>query len=207
MRLEDKLHSPNKETKMHQHRPLKKAQREIPYRGPVAKGSAQNPMAHGNICVIDVCSCGASRRTNVNGPHVERGPWISSGVVTWQSPGGAKIDICQTCELGMTEWPRDQSGQEYCSVSQGLHPGACQLCSSDKISLELDEDGSPRFFFAGKQMETSEGIRALMAERNLTARELADIVGSSPRSIADWRSGENVPMKPFLLLLKAWLEK
>jgi hypothetical protein len=32
-------------------------------------------MAHGNICVIDTCSCGAVRKTNINGNHIERGPW------------------------------------------------------------------------------------------------------------------------------------
>jgi hypothetical protein len=35
----------------------------------------QNPAAHGNICVVDTCRCGAQRRTNVNQIHVERGPW------------------------------------------------------------------------------------------------------------------------------------
>jgi hypothetical protein len=31
--------------------------------------------AHGNIVRIDVCGCGAIRRTNINQQHVERGQW------------------------------------------------------------------------------------------------------------------------------------
>jgi hypothetical protein len=36
----------------------------------------ENRAAHGNICVIDTCKCGATRRINVNGTHIERGAWI-----------------------------------------------------------------------------------------------------------------------------------
>lgn len=45
-----------------------------PFFGPVA--ARQNPAAHGGCCEIARCRCGATRRTNVNGRHVERGPWI-----------------------------------------------------------------------------------------------------------------------------------
>lgn len=34
--------------------------------------------AHGNVCVVDTCRCGAERQTNVNGRHVERGPWSNT---------------------------------------------------------------------------------------------------------------------------------
>lgn len=43
------------------------------FSGPVS--GRQNPAAHGNVCRIDTCSCGATRATNVNGNHVERGDW------------------------------------------------------------------------------------------------------------------------------------
>jgi hypothetical protein len=39
----------------------------------------QNPKAHGNITQLETClDCGSMRRTNVNGIHKERGPWIES---------------------------------------------------------------------------------------------------------------------------------
>jgi hypothetical protein len=50
-------------------------------------------------------------------------------VVTWQSPGGDTIDICPECEDRLTaahEWPRDERGEDYCSVSYGLHLGRCE---------------------------------------------------------------------------------
>ena len=55
-------------------------------------------------------------------------------VVTWISPLGAKIDICQPCADRLTanhEWPRDHMGQEYCSVARGLHTGSCDICHVD----------------------------------------------------------------------------
>lgn len=48
--------------------------RTIGYAGPVAK--QENPAAHGGICNHETCLvCGAARATNINGSHVERGPW------------------------------------------------------------------------------------------------------------------------------------
>ena len=55
----------------HRHRPATSVDRC--YTGPVKQ--PQNQAAHGNICVIDTCRCGAERRTNVNQNHVERGAW------------------------------------------------------------------------------------------------------------------------------------
>lgn len=34
-----------------------------------------NPAAHGGIEERAVCTCGAERRTNINGTHLERGAW------------------------------------------------------------------------------------------------------------------------------------
>lgn len=56
----------------HRHRP--KTTREALYAGPVAH--PENEAAHGNIVSIATCRCGAERRTNVNGRHIERGPWV-----------------------------------------------------------------------------------------------------------------------------------
>ena len=53
----------------------------------------------------------------------------SKKVITWQSPAGAQIDICEACEAAAgDDWPRDSRGQEFCTVSQGLHTGRCDLC-------------------------------------------------------------------------------
>ena len=49
-----------------------------PYAGPVA--SPENPAAHGNTVVREVCnSCGAHRDTNINGRHREAGSWVAEG--------------------------------------------------------------------------------------------------------------------------------
>jgi hypothetical protein len=45
------------------------------YIGPVAFGDGENRAAHGCITREQRCSCGASRRVNINGWHVEYGPW------------------------------------------------------------------------------------------------------------------------------------
>lgn len=45
-----------------------------PFFGPVS--ARQNPSAHGGVCEIATCQCGATRRTNVNGSHRERRKWV-----------------------------------------------------------------------------------------------------------------------------------
>ncbi len=47
--------------------------RDRGFSGPVRQ--PENRAAHGGICVIDTCACGATRHTNRNGLHVERGAW------------------------------------------------------------------------------------------------------------------------------------
>lgn len=44
-----------------------------PFTGPVSL--QQNQMAHGGRCFVMRCKCGAERRINENGRHIERGPW------------------------------------------------------------------------------------------------------------------------------------
>lgn len=55
----------------HQHKPKTSVTRG--YGGAVKH--PENRAAHGNVCVVDTCRCGAERKTNVNGRHIERGPW------------------------------------------------------------------------------------------------------------------------------------
>ena len=65
-----------REMAVHRHRAIS-AQRYVRgFFGPVA--SPEVRAAHGNVCCIDVCTCGAVRRTNTNGNHAERGPWVSA---------------------------------------------------------------------------------------------------------------------------------
>mgnify|MGYP000909931641 CR=1 FL=1 len=44
-----------------------------PFSGPVSK--YVNEAAHGNVTEEHTCTCGATRKVNVNGRHIERGPW------------------------------------------------------------------------------------------------------------------------------------
>ena len=47
-------------------------------------------------------------------------------VITYQAPNGETIDLSQA-QVAMLEraqkWPRNNRGEEYCSVSRGLHAG------------------------------------------------------------------------------------
>lgn len=53
--------------------------------------------------------------------------------ITYQSPTGATLNICTECEkrLDGQPWPKDNTGQEYCTVSHGLHQGVCDLCNPE----------------------------------------------------------------------------
>jgi len=58
----------------HIHRANPKRAETIPFWGPI-NAAEQNEAAHGNITAIDYCRCGATKRTNINGRHLERGKW------------------------------------------------------------------------------------------------------------------------------------
>ena len=59
----------------HRHLRLPQGRSVTSYRGPVA--SPENPQAHGGVCFVDRCRCGATRKTNSNGGALERGPWVA----------------------------------------------------------------------------------------------------------------------------------
>lgn|GEM_PF-4934588 len=46
-----------------------------PFTGAVGPSLEQNPAAHGGVCEIQICSCGAHRSVNLNGAHEEVGEW------------------------------------------------------------------------------------------------------------------------------------
>lgn len=49
-------------------------------------------------------------------------------VVTYTSSSGSKINVCKECERRFRRlgaWPRDARGEEYATVSHGLHLGIC----------------------------------------------------------------------------------
>lgn len=58
-------------SKNHRHRPIET--RDQCFTGPVSP--QENPAAHGGVCRVDTCRCGAERRTNRNQGHIERGVW------------------------------------------------------------------------------------------------------------------------------------
>lgn len=52
-----------------------------PFSGPIAGASRENPKAHGNVTIVEECSCGAQRYVNVNTLERETGPWeLRTGV-------------------------------------------------------------------------------------------------------------------------------
>jgi hypothetical protein len=56
---------------------------------------------------------------------------IMKEVITYQSPCGRNIAICQPHIDALRAadcWPRDFYGQEYCTVSHGVHRGTCDYC-------------------------------------------------------------------------------
>lgn len=59
----------------HKHR--EKTYQIVGYTAPIP-GARYNPMAHGGVCIISTCSCGAERRVNSNGRAEERGPWVET---------------------------------------------------------------------------------------------------------------------------------
>ena len=44
-----------------------------PFFGPVSP--EQNRAAHGHRTLVEICTCEATRKININGRHEERGPW------------------------------------------------------------------------------------------------------------------------------------
>ncbi len=49
-------------------------------------------------------------------------------VVTYTSSSGSKFNVCPGCERRfrrLGEWHRDARGEEYATVSRGLHLGIC----------------------------------------------------------------------------------
>lgn len=51
----------------------------------------ENRAAHGNICVIEECECGAERRTNVNQCHIEEGEWSGGDVAAAERRRNRKL--------------------------------------------------------------------------------------------------------------------
>jgi len=78
-------------------------------------------------------------------------------IITYQSPAGNWIHLAEdqvSLLEGLGVWPKDQTGQEYCSVSHGLHPGEPDL---DTLTL-LDRCG------LSLRVSPAEGIDALVCQ-------------------------------------------
>jgi len=59
----------------HHHRAIPAISRDYGFTGPVGGPGRENRAAHGGVCQVDRCACGAERSTNINQCHVERGQW------------------------------------------------------------------------------------------------------------------------------------
>jgi hypothetical protein len=57
-------------------------------------------------------------------------------VITYQAPNGQTISLCDRhIRLGDERpegWYLNGQGEEYCSVSHGLHYGFCDLCDAEE---------------------------------------------------------------------------
>lgn len=54
-------------------------------------------------------------------------------VVTYMTTLNEYICICPQCDARLTqarEWPRGQSGEEFATVSRGLHWASCDICQA-----------------------------------------------------------------------------
>jgi len=58
----------------HKHKALKTIA-TLPYGGALRPVGEQVTGAHGHICLVQVCACGATRSVNVNAPFTEEGDW------------------------------------------------------------------------------------------------------------------------------------
>jgi len=59
---------------MEQHTHCPETSEIRPFFGAVA--FPETRAAHGGVCEVATCSCGATRRTNRNGSHAEFGKWL-----------------------------------------------------------------------------------------------------------------------------------
>ncbi len=126
------------------------------YTGPVASGEDENRAAHGSCCDHETCiDCGAVRRVNTNGRHVEAGAWgaadsVPSGMVTtYQDPNGRTLSLtrAQIKELERAgSWPRGQWGY-YKTESYAPHRGRSSISNAEFKRLlhgeEITTDAHP----------------------------------------------------------------
>lgn len=89
--------------------------KEVPYSGPVSKD--ENRSAHGNVCVIETCTCGSIRKSNINGMHVEKGEWhyphrICSSCGKLFTPEYGEFARCQDCVASSIEAAEKAGGTQ-----------------------------------------------------------------------------------------------
>lgn len=104
-----------------EHRHKMKTRAVQPFCGAVT--DLQNAAAHGNVCEVDVCGCGAVRRTNRNGVHVERGLWrLHPRTVTVLHDGEAP------CVVTLAQLQADNRGNPVVSAALAeLEAGATHV--------------------------------------------------------------------------------
>jgi hypothetical protein len=82
----------------HRHKPVRS--HRTTYLGPVTHKAPWE--AQGGIARIETCECGATRRVNVNGVHIEDGAWQISGYVQ-QALSGVCLSREQQSERAVLE--------------------------------------------------------------------------------------------------------
>lgn len=66
----------------------------VPFAGPVSVKN-ENPAAHGGVCEVEYCECGAQRECNLNGGHQEIGEWDMPHVRTNVRALAATVEDCR----------------------------------------------------------------------------------------------------------------
>ena len=103
---------------MHTHREAE--YRICCYTGTIPGTSRENRSAHGGICRVSICRCGATRAANRNQGHIERGPWI----VPSSEQGTRMIKVtCADCGcvVRMTRKWLDEQGAPTCGCGGAMH--------------------------------------------------------------------------------------
>lgn len=104
-----------------------------PFTGAVSR--APNDAAHGGVCEHQTCACGASRHVNVDGSHVEEGPWSGPDAedlgVPWLPAPREPVAVDYLLPSGGT--PLGQ-GRHYDSLDAALADAHGRVFSADLMA-------------------------------------------------------------------------
>ena len=110
---------------MHKH--TAKTETTVGYRHPVGPVEQQDERAHGGVCHVETCACGAQRHTNSNGRHKERGEWYL-----------AQHETFTVRPLGGTAW---STGVESLQLAR-QHASGARGAGLRQVVIVRDSDGA-----------------------------------------------------------------